>query len=446
MMPDPLQSIIDGAETWRTDDPTPPPFWGDDPWLGGADPANDDPPPWHDEVPPGEEDARGGGDRSDVWRVEDADDLDDGPIPPREWLLGAVLCRGYFSVLVAAGGTGKSSLALAWALSLATGRPLTGDHVHHRCRVLLVTAEDGRDELRRRLRAARIHHGIAAIGAGWLNILVLTGSGVTLVRRGKHGQMVETDAGKRIAEAMKQSSSDVVILDPWVKLSGAPENENDAVDHVTRILVRIADECRGAVLALHHPRKGMAAPGDIDAARGAGALIASGRVGLTLTPMSADEAGRMGISEEERRRLIRLDDGKANLALRGAATRWYRLASVNLENGTPAYPNGDNVQAIERWEAPSTWDGLPSELLNRILDDIDAGMPDGERYSSAPRATDRAAWRVVKRHAPDKSDGQSREVIKAWLKTGLLLVEEYESPSRREPAQGLAVDHSKRPS
>ena len=378
--------------------------------------------------------------------ADDADTLDATPIQPREWLLGNLLCRGYVTIVAAAGGAGKTSLAMGWALSLATGRTLTGDHVHHRSRVLLVTAEDCQDEIRRRLRAARIHHGIDTIGDGWLSVLCLTGSGVTLVRSSEHGEVAETGAADRIAATARHLRCAVIIVDPLIKLSGAPENDNVAVDTVMRLLVRIAQECRVAILALHHVRKGNATPGDTDAARGAGALIAAARVAVTLTSMSADEATAMSVAEDERRRLIRLDTGKCNLSPIGTAAAWYRLASVPLDNGTDAYPSGDTVQAIERWTPPDAWDGITGAVANAILDDFDAGMPDGERYSDAGAAGSRAAWRVVQKHAPQKTDAQCREVIRAWRKTGLLIVEEYESPNRREPAKGLVVDHARRPS
>ena len=71
--------------------------------------------------------------------------------PPREWLLGTEMLRGAYTLLSAAGGSGKTALAIAWALSLATGRDLIGTYVHRRCKVLLISGEDGADELMRRL-------------------------------------------------------------------------------------------------------------------------------------------------------------------------------------------------------------------------------------------------------------------------------------------------------
>lgn len=377
--------------------------------------------------------------------AHDIEDLDQGDIPPRQWLLSTVLCRRFVTVLAASGGSGKTTLILAWALSLAVGRALVGDHVHKRSCVLILTFEDDVDEYRRRLRAARMHHGVGDVGHGWCHIVPLAGIGITLATAGKDGALVETDAAQRIIELIRRLRIDVAIFDPFVKLSDADENDNRASDFVARVLVRIAIETDVAVLVAHHFRKGLAEAGNIDAARGARAIIDASRAALTLLPMSGEEAKRFEISEQERRRFVRLDDGKANLVLGAESARWYRLASVAIGNATDDYPHGDNVQAIERWRPPDTWEGLSHHLLNRILDELDTGMPDGERYSAAPSARKRAAWRVVQAHAPHRSEAQCRQVITTWLGTGLLRVEEYDSPTRREAAEGVVVDASKRP-
>jgi RecA-family ATPase len=81
---------------------------------------------------------------------------------PRGWLLGTAFCRGFLSSLIAEGGSGKTTLRYAQYLALATGRPLTGEHVFQRCRVLVVSLEDNADEMRRRILAARLHHNVTA--------------------------------------------------------------------------------------------------------------------------------------------------------------------------------------------------------------------------------------------------------------------------------------------
>jgi AAA domain len=81
----------------------------------------------------------------DEWDAGD----DPGAIPPRQWLLGNQFCRGFISSVVAAGGVGKSALRLVQFISLAIGRPLCGQHVFCRSRVLLISLEDDRGELQR---------------------------------------------------------------------------------------------------------------------------------------------------------------------------------------------------------------------------------------------------------------------------------------------------------
>jgi hypothetical protein len=125
--------------------------------------------------------------------------------------------------------------------------------------------------------------------------------------------------------------------------------------------------------------------------------------------------------------------------------KWFKLVGVRLNNGTDLYPNGDEVQAVEPWTPPETWAGMDNITLNTILDAIDAGLKDGARYSDASAATDRAAWKLVLDHAPGKTEAQARDMIKTWVRNGVLVRKEYEDPERREKAKGLYLDKTKRP-
>ena len=51
----------------------------------------------------------------------------------------------------------------------------------------------------------------------------------------------------------------------------------------------------------------------------------------------------------------------------------------------------------------------------------------------------------MQRHLPDKSEEQARLIIKAWKKSGLIVLEPYHDDDEREDKQGFAVDNSKRP-
>jgi hypothetical protein len=110
------------------------------------------------------------------------------------------------------------------------------------------------------------------------------------------------------------------------------------------------------------------------------------------------------------------------------------------------YPNGDEVQTVEQWRPPETWADMDSDLLNKVLTVIDAGLADGNRYSDSPNVKDRAAWRVLVQHAPKKTESQAREIIKTWVKNGVLEEYEYTNPTTRKEVRGLRVNAQKRPS
>ena len=376
--------------------------------------------------------------------VFDAGDDLDLP-PPRGWLLGNQFCRGFLSSLVAPGAVGKTALRLAQLLSLATERSLTGQHLFVRCRVLLLSFEDGRDELRRRVAAACIHHNInRADLKGWL--YYATPKGIKLAELTNGGLRQRGRLEQELRDKIVELKPDIVCLDPFVKTHSLEENDNSAMDFVCELLAALADEFNIAVDAPHHARKGLTTPGDADTGRGGSSIRDAGRLVYTLTPMSEDEAKQFNIEQADRRSFIRLDSAKVNIAKPARSATWLKLVSVSIGNATEQYPSGDEVQTVEPWTPPDTW-AVSSVTLNAALTDIDAGMPSGQRYSNAPAAShERAVWRVVQKHCPNHSEAQCREIISAWLRNGVLYAETYNDPVQRKPLQGLRLDPAKRPS
>lgn len=382
--------------------------------------------------------------KPDLLEIWDAGD-DDYAIPPRAWLLGTVFCRRFLSSLIADGGVGKTAVRIAQLVSLAIGRSLTGERVFLRCRVLVVSLEDDKDELRRRVYAVLRHHGLTPGDVkGWLFLSAPKGLRLAEMKEGAPAAGALKDL---LEQALGERKIDVVSLDPFVKSHGLEENSNDAMDFVCGLFTKIAIDHDCAFDAPHHTKKGTSAPGDADRSRGGSAMKDAARLVYTLTPMSLEEAELFGVEEAERRSLIRMDSGKVNIAPPSREAAWFRLIGVPLGNGQGIYPAGDNVQTVERWHPPETWSGLDTPLLNRILDDIEAGCPDGtSRYSSSSNAKDRAAWHVVVRHTPEKTEKQAREIIQTWLKHGTLYAEEYEDTAARKTFKGLRVNVALRPS
>jgi hypothetical protein len=411
--------------------------------------------PWGSEDgDPGPEIKNGNGKSKEppLIRLDEVDaGYDPGPIPPRGWLLAFQFCLKFLSSLVATGGTGKTALRMLQYLALATGRALTGEHVFRRCRVLLLSFEDDKDELNRRLAAALIYHQIdRAELKGWLFIAAPKGIKLAEMNQGKRqiGALEKT-----LRDAIARRKPDLIGLDPFIKVHALEENDNGAMDFVCDLLTRLAIEHDIAIDVPHHTRKGTPAAGDADAGRGGSSIKDAGRLVYTLTPMSEKEADTLGIDEADRHDYVRLDPAKVNIVRRSQQAKWFRLVGVRIGNGTTNedgspggfYPNGDEVQTVEVWTPPNSWADTSIQTLNTILTEIDRGLPNGQRYSDAPRADDRAAWKVVQRHYPDKAEGPCREIIKTWVKNKVLIEETYDDPVRRTKANGLRLDTTKRP-
>jgi hypothetical protein len=369
------------------------------------------------------------------------EDID--PPPPRAWLLGNTFCREFLSELFGDGAVGKSALRYAQMLALASGRPITGEHVFQRCRVLVVCLEDSRKELQRRILAARKHHHITPEELdGWLFYVTPKGKDGKLMTLDKKGQTMRGALAASLEETIKQYAIDLVMIDPFVKVHSVEENGNSAIDDVVQVLTDLADKYNIATDCTHHTSKGSPDPGNADRGRGASALKDAGRLIYTITKMSAEEAERFGVPVNERKQYVRVDNAKVNLVKDAGEAVWYRLVNVALGNGTETYKNGDHVQTVEPWKPPPLWSGMPAGAFDGILAEIDKGLPDGDRYTHSPRTTARSAWPVVVELA-NKTEKQARAIIKDLIDKGVLRVGEYTN-AKNKRVTGLFVSPANR--
>src|SRR5438045_3123070 len=123
----------------------------------------------------------------------------------------------------------------------------------------------------------------------------------------------------------------------------------------------------------------------------------------------ANRGSRLGVTVT-RHSLVRVDDAKVNLTLKSSRPMWFQLVGVQLPNanGSTIFPDGDNVQTVERWYPPGDSPGLDYPILKGILDEIDAGPGGGVRYSSHHNAKGRHVSNAVLKVMPDQSEDDAK--------------------------------------
>ena len=140
----------------------------------------------------------------------------------------------------------------------------------------------------------------------------------------------------------------------------------------------IAKRANCAVLLIHHSNKPPGASsegraGDMNSARGASSLLGVARVAVTLEGMSAQEAKRYGLQERERGLYVRMDDAKANLALKSHEPRWFRKVSIPVPTrDTATTLKFENVGALEvaNLNKPSE-ENLEEKFIQDVADALD---------------------------------------------------------------------------
>lgn len=267
------------------------------------------------------------------------EELNASMIPRREWILGSMLLKHHLSILVAAPGVGKSTLCIAQAVAIVTGKEITGQKVHRRGKVWVYNNEDETDELRRRLAAALQHHGIDFSEIkGQLALNSGADRPLLVAKLMPDGSIIRTPDVEACVEHIKKNNISVFIADPFVETHELEENSNQQIKVVSQMFRNIARKADCSVLLVHHtskPQKGSSDgyAGDMNTARGASSMIGVARIVNTFHGMSKKDAERYGVPENERHLYVRLDDAKANLSLVSPDAQWFKRVGVQIQNG-----------------------------------------------------------------------------------------------------------------
>jgi hypothetical protein len=351
-------------------------------------------------------------------------------IPPREWIYGRHLIRGFVSATVAPGGVGKSSLLFAEAISMVSGRALLhGVAPLSPLNVWIWNGEDPLVELNRRVAATAKHYRLRQEDCQG-RLFVDSGREMKLViaETQKGGTVIFRPIVKAIKETIAEHRIDVVVIDPFVSSHRASENDNNAIDAIAREWADIADKTNCAIELVHHVRKVGDVEVTVEMARGASALISAARSARVLNPMAADKGKKAGV--ENRRGYFRVNYGKSNMSPSSDMAAWYHMQSVDLENRGP-YQDGDSIDVVTQWKWPDPLEDVTAKDLQAVLQAVGAG-----RWRESPQAKDWVGRAVAEAMGLDVEDEQAKAKIKGllkiWIKNGDLAAVEGKDEKRMD--------------
>ena len=279
-------------------------------------------------------------------------DIDTLVIPPRPWVIHPRLLGGTITVTAGPPGVGKSAFEIASLLSVATGRPLLEEAILRSGPVWYYNNEETKEELLRRLLAACKHHGIPPSSVRD-RFQLSSGYGRPLVvakRLPKTGEIVPTPVVHELVRVLKDCQVLVFAVDPAVSTHTADENSNTDIEQVVAQWRYVARETGCAIVIASHTRKSGKDPeahvADMEALRGASALVGAARQVFTLARISAKTASRLIDPRHIHPHLVRLDNAKLNYAPSPNSAHWLRMASVSL---TDALYDVDQVGVFEHY-------------------------------------------------------------------------------------------------
>ena len=293
------------------------------------------------------------------------------PLIPRkrEWLHGTDLMRGAVSMMVAPGARAKTTWLLTCALACASGRSLLGANVYGGpLSVLYLSAEDSRNEIALRLRAAMQHHDLSNADVSRLFVIGADQWGLPLLGTANGAPRIDPVGWNALIAELDRINPDVLIIDPLINVMGGVDANNSSVASLlTGQLAALAATGRIAVMIAHHAAKGRD-PKSAESAMGAATFVNLCRIVLAIEPLDKDDAAKIGLPTWEATSVSRVVGTKQNYRPPDQDDRWFRLKDVHIENQQPPiYVTGDRVVVIEKYEPGSSGPAFPPQLIRDAL-------------------------------------------------------------------------------
>lgn len=342
--------------------------------------------------------------------------VDPRAIPPREWIYGSHYIRKFVSTTVSPGGIGKTSLIIAEALCIATGRPYLGIPVDDRTAVWIWNGEDPQDELDRRVMAAAVHFGLNEQDiAGRLFVDTGRVQPIVIAEKTRDGVVINAPLVEQVVATIRENQIGVMVIDPFIACHRVTENDNNEIERVAKTWAAIADATNCSIELVHHVRKTGGAEIQVEDGRGAVALLAAARAARALNRMSEEEGEKAGV--EDHRFYFRADDGKANLAPPSAVAKWFRLVSFDLQNATGTRAS-DKVGVVEAWQWPDMTQDVTAGDMHAVRQKAAEG-----KYRADAQASDWIGFAIMDVLGREDTPGaraQAKALQALWLKSGAL--------------------------
>jgi RecA-family ATPase len=179
---------------------------------------------------------------------------DDEPAPPRQWAVQDRIPLRQPTLFSGEGAIGKTLLALQLSVAHVLGRdwlgmlPVPGPAIYF-------GAEDGTDELHRRLADIATHYGttFAELKNGGLRLLSFAGKDAVLGAASRNGIIEPTPLFYRVHKAACEIQPKTIVLDTSADIYAGNENDRMQVRQFVGLLRRLAMDGNCAVLLCSHP-------------------------------------------------------------------------------------------------------------------------------------------------------------------------------------------------
>ena len=199
-------------------------------------------------------------------------------------------------ITTADGGTGKTTLKLCEAISLALGESFLGFECVSPGRTLFITGEDTREKIGAMIGAIMKQMGIMddknKVDKVLNSIVVKLDQDLCLITKSKDGFInMNTLALSKVLEAIEDIRPKLIVFDPISSFWGSEAALNDMAKAVSKFMSALTEKSNACIEMVNHMGKASSTSKDMSqfAGRGGTGLPSHARVSRVLRPVFEDE-------------------------------------------------------------------------------------------------------------------------------------------------------------